>query len=134
MDSDTETDGGPRIGKSPRFDSKASTLSQEDETSTKEIQSSSLFVTINESKFSRSISLGLQSEKSSSGVSSMDLGHSGSTAELKDFPLSPSKSDSFSFKSAESTTASGLCGLCCQRPKNASLIHGRLGHQVCYCS
>jgi len=145
MDSDTETDGGPRTGERPRFDSKASTcsqdsgigsqefetLSQEDETSTKEIQSSSLFDTINESKFSRSISLDLQSEKSSSGVSSMDLGDSASTADLKDFPLSPSTSDSFSFKSAESTTATGLCGLCCQRPKNASLIHGRLGHQVC---
>merc|ERR1719308_253708 len=25
----------------------------------------------------------------------------------------------------------GLCMFCCQRPKDASLIHGRLGHQVC---
>jgi hypothetical protein len=24
-----------------------------------------------------------------------------------------------------------LCMICCLKPKDASLIHGRLGHQVC---
>jgi len=150
MDSDTETDGAPAAGDRPRFDSKASIssqdsgigsqefeiLTQEDETSTKEIQSSSLFVNplelINGSKFSRSISLDLTSEKSSSGASSMDLGDCGSTSDPKDFPFSPSASDSGCHSSLESSQGtSQLCLMCCQRPKNASLIHGRLGHQVC---
>ena len=149
MDSDTETDGAPAAGDRPRFDSKASIssqdsgigsqefeiLTQEEETSTKEIQSSSLFVNplelINGSKFSRSISLDLTSEKSSSGASSMDLGDCGSTSDPKDFPFSPSASDSGCHSSLESSQGtSQLCLMCCQRPKNASLIHGRLGHQV----
>eukprot|EP00092_Neocalanus_flemingeri_P026852 GFUD01029108.1.p1 GENE.GFUD01029108.1~~GFUD01029108.1.p1 ORF type:complete len:726 (+),score=117.49 GFUD01029108.1:126-2303(+) len=146
MDSDTETDGASR----PRFDSKASICSQdsgigsqefeistqEEEASTKEIQRSSLVVNhselIHESKFSRSISLDLTSEKSISGASSMELGDCASTSNLKDFPCSPSASDSGCFSSMDSGQGtSQLCLMCCQRPKNASLIHGRLGHQVC---
>ena len=30
----------------------------------------------------------------------------------------------------ESGVVTSLCMFCCQRQKNASLIHGRLGHQV----
>jgi len=143
--SDTETDGAS--GDRPRFDSKASIssqdsgigsqefeiLSQEDE-NTKEIPRSSLVVNrFDGSKLARSISL--DSSNGSSGVgsiSSLDLGDSASTSDLKDFPGSPLSLDSGCFPSSESSQGtSQLCTLCCQRPKNASLIHGRLGHQVC---
>lgn len=147
--SDTETDGGPVSGDRPRFDSKASISSQDsgigsqefeilsqEEESTKDIQRSSLVVNHLElshgPKFSRSISLDSTNEKSSSGVSSLDSGDFGSTSDLKDFPCSPRTSDSGCFPSSESSQGtSQLCLMCCQRPKNASLIHGRLGHQVC---
>ena len=147
--SDTETDGAS--GDRPRFDSKASIssqdsgigsqefeiLSQEDE-NTKEIPRSSLVVNrfelMHGSKLARSISL--DSSNGSSGVgsiSSLDLGDSASTSDLKDFPGSPLSLDSGCFPSSESSQGtSQLCTLCCQRPKNASLIHGRLGHQVCF--
>ena len=137
-------------GDRPRFDSKASISSQDsgigsqefeilsqEEESTKDIQRSSLVVNHLElshgPKFSRSISLDSTNEKSSSGVSSLDSGDFGSTSDLKDFPCSPRTSDSGCFPSSESSQGtSQLCLMCCQRPKNASLIHGRLGHQVRY--
>ena len=31
---------------------------------------------------------------------------------------------------SSSSSTSQLCLLCCHRPKNASLVHGRIGHQV----
>ena len=30
--------------------------------------------------------------------------------------------------------SSGLCELCASRPKDACLVHGLTGHQVCMCS
>merc|ERR1719431_1569495 len=45
-----------------------------------------------------------------------------------------SNKDLLSKKLAATTTGqaySNLCEFCCLRPKNASLIHGRLAHQVC---
>ena len=148
--SDTETDGGPVSGDRPRFDSKASISSQDsgigsqefeifsqEEQSTKDVQRSSLVVNHLElshgSKFSQSISLDSTNEKSSSGVNSLDLRNFGSTSDLKDFPRSSSTSDLGCFPSSESSQGtSQLCLMCCQQPKNASLIHGRLGHQVCF--
>ena len=46
--------------------------------------------------------------------------------------VSPVTSHDSSHQSTSSTsTTSHLCLLCCHRTKNASLVHGRIGHQVC---
>jgi len=145
--SDTETDGAS--GDRPRLDKfsissqdsgigsqEFEIFSQEEETR-KETPSQSLVVNrfelLHGAKLPRSFSL--DSSNGSSGVgSSLDLGDSGSLSDPKDFPGSPLSLDSGCFPSSESSQGtSQLCTLCCQRPKDASLIHGRIGHQVaCY--
>jgi hypothetical protein len=146
--SESETDGGPTSRNSPRFDSKASISIQEsrigsqqleilshDEESTKDISRSSFVVNhlelLHGSKSSQSISLDSTYEKSSAGVSSLKSRDFGSTSNPKHLPCSPSALDSRCFSSTESNQGFfQLCLMCCQRPKNASLIHGRMGHQV----
>ena len=144
MISDIETDGAS--GDRPRCD-KFSISSQDsgigsqefeifshEEETRKEIPSQSLdvnrFELLHGVKLSRSFSL--DSSNGSSGVgSSLDLGDSGSLSDPKDFSGSPLSLDSGSFPSSESSQGtSHLCTLCCQRPKDASLIHGCIGHQV----
>jgi len=143
--SDTETDGA---SDRPRFDSKASISSQDsgigsqefellsqEEEHTKEFPGQSLvvnhFSSVHGAKLPRSISLDSSNGSSVAGRSS-DLGDSGSLSDPKDFPGSPMSLDSGCFPSSDSIQGtSQLCTLCCQRPKDASFIHGRLGHQVC---
>jgi len=138
IESGTETDGGS--GDRPRFDSKASICSQDSGIGSQEFEISSQgeecmkelggTVTVNHASFSRSISLDSAKDKTSVGIDTLNLGDSASSTNLKSFPYPPSSSESLT--SLESSTAtSQLCLMCCQRPKNASLIHGRLGHQVC---
>lgn len=71
-------------------------------------------------KFSRSMSLdqSCKSHTSSSGVSSMDTSDLGSLSSLTSAGqlVAPTKPD--------------LCEFCQARPKNASFVHGLLGHQV----
>merc|ERR1711915_1151935 len=74
-------------------------------------------VTVNHASFSRSISLDSAKDKTSVGIDTLNLGDSASSTNLKSLD--------------SSTATSQLCLMCCQRPKNASLIHGKLGHQVC---
>ena len=142
--SDTETDGA---SDRPRFDSKASISSQDsgigsqefellsqEEEQTKEFPGQSLvvnhFASVHGAKLPRSVSLDSSNASSVAG-GSLDLGDSGSLSDPKDFPGSPLSLDSGCFPSSESIQAtSQLCTLCCQRPKDASFIHGRLGHQV----
>jgi len=146
IDTDTETDSiindiEGKYEDRPRFDSKSSISSQDSGIGSQELEIfSSQEITQNfdsntirpdwnlDAKFSRSISLDQASIQSSSGVSSMDTescsvssGDLGSMADLKVKDENTSASQPFS----------NLCELCCLRPKNASLIHGRLGHQVC---
>jgi len=143
--SDTETDGA---SDRPRFDSKASISSQDsgigsqefellsqEEEQAKEFPGQSLvvnhFASVHGAKLPRSVSLDSSNASSVAG-GSLDLGDSGSLSDPKDFPGSPLSLDSGCFPSSESIQAtSQLCTLCCQRPKDASFIHGRLGHQVC---
>jgi len=140
--SDTETDGA---SDRPRFDSKASIssqdsgigsqefelLSQEDE-HTKEIPRQNIVISrFALSNLPRSISLDSSNGSLIVG-NSLDLGDSASSSDPKDFPGSPMSLDSGCFPSSESSQGtSQLCTLCCQRPKDASFIHGRLAHQVC---
>lgn len=143
--SDTETDSVLNDTESkyedrPRFDSKSSISSQDSGIGSQELEIlNSQEMTqipnagqpgwnLHVANFSRSNSIDQGSVKSSSGASSMDTescsvssGDLGSLADLK-------------IKEESSRTdqpISNLCEFCCLRPKNASLIHGRLGHQVC---
>jgi E3 ubiquitin-protein ligase Mdm2 len=70
-------------------------------------------------KFNRSLSLDSRSEKSSSSsvantIDVSDLSELGSASDLRARTADPD-----------------LCMFCDIRPKNATFIHGRLGHQVC---
>ena len=142
--SDTETEGASNRS---RFVSKASIsrqfsgigsqefelLSQEKEQK-KEFQEQSLvvdrFASVHGAKWSRSVNLD-STNASSVGVGSLDLEDSDTLSDPKVFPGSLLSLESGCFPSSESIQAtSQLCTLCCQRPKDASFIHGRLGHQV----
>ena len=108
-------------------------LSQEKEQK-KEFQEQSLvvdrFASVHGAKLSRSVNLD-STNASSVGVGSLDLEDSDTLSDPKVFPGSLLSLESGCFPSSESIQAtSQLCTLCCQRPKDASFIHGRLGHQV----
>ena len=106
--SDTETDGtGEAIIDRPRMDSQDSGIGSGE---SQELE----LAAVNNMKpvLNRSISLrssdSLSVTSSMSSASSMDSGYQ-----------------------STSTATSHLCLLCCTRTKNASLVHGRIGHQVC---
>jgi len=106
--SDTETDGtGETQVDRPRMDSQDSGIGSGE---SQELE----IAVVNNIKpvLNRSVSLkssdSLSVTSSMSSASSMDSGYQ-----------------------STSTAASHLCLLCCSRPKNASLVHGRIGHQVC---
>ena len=103
--SDTETDGtGETVVDRPRMDSQDSGIGSGE---SQEIE----LVVNNRKVLNRSVSLkssdSLSATSSMSSASSMDSGYQ-----------------------STSSATSHLCLLCCSRTKNASLVHGRIGHQV----
>lgn len=62
----------------------------------------------------QSLDLTCKSSSSSSSMDTTDLSELGSASDMR-----------------VPATATDLCMLCCSRPKNATFIHGKLGHQVC---
>ena len=123
-DSDTETDGAgadmDTVGADdrPRMDSQDSGIGSG--------ESQEMEVAVSDVKPVLVRSMSVKSEAStpesvsssvSSQPSSLDSGYQ-----------SPSQSNN-----KHNTSQSQLCLLCCTRPKNASLVHGRIGHQVCNC-
>ena len=106
--SDTETDGtGETQVDRPRMDSQDSGIGSG------ESQELELAV-VNNMKPVLNRSVSLKSSDSLSVTSSMSSASSMDSGYL-----------------STSTATSHLCLLCCSRPKNASLVHGRIGHQVC---
>jgi hypothetical protein len=61
----------------------------------------------------QSLDVTCKSSSSSGSMDTTDLSELGSASDLRAPP-----------------TATDLCMLCCSRPKNATFIHGKLGHQV----
>ena len=115
-DSDTETDGtAASCEDRPRVDSMDSGIGSG--------ESQELEITVaRDTKPALDRQESLSSSASSSGTS---------VAATAGSAASPVTSQDSGYQSTSSASAtSHLCLLCCHRTKNASLVHGRIGHQV----